>query len=160
MGSFNPTSADLRGTSGLSKEKKAAAAKGKTKREQTSKPAAAVVGLTKEQILGKIADKTMTVEDGLIALSKVGQAGLYCKANPDKGGISLYGLQRMPITLYRNQWERLLPGCDKETHPVLMFIEANKQYLPETKGAKRETVPASLIGEGKPFRVPAVREEE
>jgi len=25
-----------------------------------------------------------------------------------KGGVSVYGLQRMPITLYKNQWLRLL----------------------------------------------------
>ena len=33
MSSFNPTAADLKGTTGLSKEKKAAKAKGKTKQE-------------------------------------------------------------------------------------------------------------------------------
>lgn len=159
MGSFNPTKADLKGTVGMAAEKKAAAAKGKTKREQTSKPAAAVV-MGQSEILAKLAKGEITAEQAGEMLNTKKQTGLHCKANPDKGGISLYGLQRMPITLYRNQWERLLPGCDKETHPVLMFIEANKQYLPETKGAKRETVPASLIGEGKPFRVPAVREEE
>ena len=32
---------------------------------------------------------------------------LYCKVS-QKGGLSLYGLQRMPVTLYVEQWERLL----------------------------------------------------
>ena len=32
---------------------------------------------------------------------------LYCKVS-EKGGMSLYGLQRMPVTLYIEQWERLL----------------------------------------------------
>lgn len=40
MGSFNPTKADLKGTVGLSAEKKAANAKGKTKGEVAAKPAA------------------------------------------------------------------------------------------------------------------------
>ncbi len=32
---------------------------------------------------------------------------LYCKVS-QKGAISVYGLQRMPVTLYVEQWERLL----------------------------------------------------
>ena len=36
---------------------------------------------------------------------------LYCKVSP-KGGMSLYGLQRMPVTLYIEQWERLLAFAD------------------------------------------------
>ena len=30
-----------------------------------------------------------------------------------KGGISLYGLQRMPVTLYIEQWERLFGFADE-----------------------------------------------
>jgi len=33
--------------------------------------------------------------------------GLRCKVSP-KGALSIYGLQRMPVTLYVEQWERLL----------------------------------------------------
>jgi len=29
-----------------------------------------------------------------------------------KGGVSVYGLQRWPITLYAQQWERLLASAD------------------------------------------------
>ena len=36
---------------------------------------------------------------------------LYCKVSP-KGGMSLYGLQRMPVTLYVEQWQRLLAFAD------------------------------------------------
>lgn len=36
---------------------------------------------------------------------------LYCKVS-QKGGLSLYGLQRMPVTLYVEQWERLLDFSD------------------------------------------------
>jgi hypothetical protein len=31
----------------------------------------------------------------------------------DKGGVSVYGLQRFPITLYREQWERLFGALDQ-----------------------------------------------
>ncbi len=37
---------------------------------------------------------------------------LYCKVSP-KGGLSLYGLQRFPTTLYVTQWERLLAFVDE-----------------------------------------------
>lgn len=41
------------------------------------------------------------------------------------GAISLYGLGRFPVTLYRGQWERLL-GAKED---VLAFIEANAGSL-------------------------------
>ena len=37
---------------------------------------------------------------------------LYCKVS-QKGAVSLYGLQRMPVTLYVEQWERLLAFADE-----------------------------------------------
>ena len=39
----------------------------------------------------------------------------------EKGAISVYGLQRFPITLYREQWERLLGAKDE----ILDFIGMN-----------------------------------
>ena len=43
----------------------------------------------------------------------------------DKGGVSFYGLGRFPVTLYKEQWERLLDH--KEL--ILEFIEANASRL-------------------------------
>jgi hypothetical protein len=37
---------------------------------------------------------------------------LWCKVSP-KRAISIYGLQRMPVTLYVEQWERLLDFGDE-----------------------------------------------
>ena len=42
-----------------------------------------------------------------------------------EGAISLYGLGRFPVTLYRGQWERLL-GAQAE---ITAFIEANAATL-------------------------------
>jgi hypothetical protein len=43
----------------------------------------------------------------------------------DKGGVSVYGLGRFPVTLYYEQWIRLL-----DTVPELReFLEANKSKL-------------------------------
>lgn len=43
----------------------------------------------------------------------------------EKGGVSVYGLGRFPVTLYYEQWKRLL-----ETAPRLEeFLEENKSRL-------------------------------
>ena len=45
----------------------------------------------------------------------------------EKGGMSIYGLGRFPVTLYRSQWERLL---DADTvAQVKAFIVANDKLL-------------------------------
>jgi hypothetical protein len=41
-----------------------------------------------------------------------GPRGLQLKVSP-KGAVSLYGLGRFPVTLYREQWERVLAMGDE-----------------------------------------------
>ena len=43
----------------------------------------------------------------------------------EKGAVSVYGLQRFPVTLYAEQWTRLLDEGDK----IRAFIEASKTLL-------------------------------
>lgn len=43
----------------------------------------------------------------------------------EKGGLSVYGMGRFPVSLYRGQWERLLG----EKEAILAFIEANADKL-------------------------------
>jgi hypothetical protein len=43
----------------------------------------------------------------------------------DKGGVSVYGLGRFPVTLYYEQWTRLLDA----TEDLRAFLEANKSRL-------------------------------
>jgi hypothetical protein len=43
----------------------------------------------------------------------------------DKGALSVYGLGRYPVTLYRGQWERLLAEADT----ITAFITANAATL-------------------------------
>lgn len=50
-----------------------------------------------------------------------------------KGAVSLYGMGRFPVTLYKEQWERLL-GFGEE---IKKFIEENQSSL-KTKGDKEE----------------------
>ena len=46
---------------------------------------------------------------------KVGQAG----------GVSVYGMGRFPVTLYKSQWEKLLDNADE----IRGFIKANEDRL-------------------------------
>jgi hypothetical protein len=43
----------------------------------------------------------------------------------EKGGLSVYGLGRFPVTLYREQWEKLLAMADE----IRKFIAANDGAL-------------------------------
>ena len=43
----------------------------------------------------------------------------------EKGALSVYGLGRFPVTLYREQWEKLLGITDEITE----FIRENDQHL-------------------------------
>ena len=43
----------------------------------------------------------------------------------EKGGVSVYGLGRFPVTLYYEQWTRLLDASDK----LREFLEENKSKL-------------------------------
>ncbi|MGO9641228.1 MAG: hypothetical protein ACLP1Y_07995 [Candidatus Acidiferrales bacterium] len=41
----------------------------------------------------------------------------------EKGGVSVYGLGRFPVTLYYEQWTRLLNSAEK----LRAFLEENKE---------------------------------
>ncbi len=43
----------------------------------------------------------------------------------DKGGVSVYGLGRFPVTLYKEQWRRLLDMADE----IRTFIKAHEGEL-------------------------------
>jgi len=43
----------------------------------------------------------------------------------EKGGVSVYGLGRFPVTLYYEQWTRLLDAADK----LRQFLDENKSKL-------------------------------
>ena len=43
----------------------------------------------------------------------------------EKGGVSVYGLGRFPVTLYYEQWIRLLESAEK----LREFLEENKSRL-------------------------------
>jgi hypothetical protein len=48
----------------------------------------------------------------------------------EKGGVSVYGLGRFPVTLYYEQWTRLLDAAPE----LKAFIEENKSKLKLKQG--------------------------
>jgi hypothetical protein len=82
--------------------------------------------MNKQEILEKLKAGEIEVEEATKLLEQVEEPrrGLYCKVSP-KGGLSVYGLQRMPVTLYVEQWERLLAFTDE----IKAFMTAHEGDL-------------------------------
>jgi hypothetical protein len=57
-------------------------------------------------------------------LKQRGSRGVSMKVS-EKGGISIYGLGRFPVTLYKEQWEKLLDMADD----IRAFIQENHAKL-------------------------------
>ena len=58
------------------------------------------------------------------ALKKPARGQMSLKVS-EKGGLSVYGLGRFPVTLYREQWEKLLAMADQ----IRQFIHDNTHLL-------------------------------
>jgi hypothetical protein len=58
------------------------------------------------------------------ALKQGAARGVSMKVS-EKGGLSVYGLGRFPVTLYKEQWTRLLDMADE----IRQFIAANEGKL-------------------------------
>lgn len=52
------------------------------------------------------------------------ERGISLKVSP-KGGVSLYGVGRFPVTLYQEQWLRVLDEADE----IRAFIKENRVAL-------------------------------
>lgn len=72
---------------------------------------------SKEELMTRIAEL-----ESQIATRKRGE--LEFKVS-EKGGVSVYGLGRFPVTLYYEQWVRLLDSGDG----LRAFLEKNKSKL-------------------------------
>jgi hypothetical protein len=71
--------------------------------------------LTPEQMAARIAEL-----EGRLATS-----GTLSFKVSEKGAVSVYGLGRFPVTLYFEQWHKLLAQADE----LRTFLEANKAKL-------------------------------
>ena len=70
---------------------------------------------TYEELKAKLADLEAKQQRGSTMSFKVS----------DKGGVSVYGLGRFPVTLYYEQWVRLLDKAQE----LREFLEVNKGKL-------------------------------
>lgn len=83
--------------------------------------------MTRDEILAKLAAGELKVDEAsklLAELDTPKRGALYCKVS-EKGAVSVYGLQRMPVTLYMEQWERLFEFGDQ----IQQFIKDNAGSL-------------------------------
>ena len=72
---------------------------------------------TKEELIARIAELEKQVG--------VKQSGKLEFRVGEKGGVSVYGLGRFPVTLYYEQWIKLLDAADD----LRAFMESNKGHL-------------------------------
>ena len=72
---------------------------------------------TKEELLARIAELELQA-----ATKKTGTMTFKVS---EKGGVSVYGLGRFPVTLYYEQWTKLLDAGED----LRAFLEANKSSL-------------------------------
>ncbi len=73
---------------------------------------------SKEELLARIAELERQ------AGKKKSTGALSFKVS-DKGAVSVYGMGRFPVTLYYEQWVRLLGAADE----LRAFLEENKSHL-------------------------------
>jgi hypothetical protein len=59
------------------------------------------------------------------ALKKAPSKGSISFKVSDKGAVSVYGLGRFPVTLYKEQWDKLLGRADQ----LRQFIQENDHQL-------------------------------
>jgi hypothetical protein len=76
---------------------------------------------TAEEKLARLEAENRALKDQ-IEQRKPGQLRLKIS---EKGGLSVYGLGRFPVTLYKEQWKRLLEHAEE----IKAFLEQNEQQL-------------------------------
>jgi len=78
------------------------------------------IAMSDEQLKAEI-ERLRTEND---ALKKTSARGLSLKVS-EKGALSVYGLGRFPVTLYKEQWTKLLGMADE----IRSFLQANDAAL-------------------------------
>lgn len=79
--------------------------------------------LTRDEVLDQLMEGKLTKEQASRLLAANG--GRMTFKVSDKGALSVYGMGKWPVTLYREQWERLLDKADE----IRQFIADNDADL-------------------------------
>jgi hypothetical protein len=76
-----------------------------------------------EGVQGQFDEKVKHLEEENDGLKHAPRRGALTMKVSAKGALSIYGLGRFPVTLYKEQWERLL-GASDDIHAFLAENEA------------------------------------
>jgi len=77
--------------------------------------------MSRTDVLTQLKNGKISVEEAAALLTPVKSGALSCRVSR-KGAVSVYGMGQWPVTLYAEQWERLLDGAPKD-HFVFKFIK-------------------------------------
>ena len=77
-----------------------------------------------EQLAGELREENARLRAENERLKNRQTRGVSLKVS-EKGGVSVYGLGRFPVTLYKEQWSRLLDMADD----IRAFIRENESKL-------------------------------
>lgn len=80
--------------------------------------------MTAEQIM-KAEIEALRKENEALRAKKAASTRMTCKVSEKSGALSVYGLGRFPVTLYAEQWERLIAHMDE----IKAFMKANDKHL-------------------------------
>lgn len=106
---------------------------------------ASVVLHSVDEVLRACAASTITMEQAADAIDQLkgkgGGGGKITFKVSRKGALSVYGLGRMPVTLYASQWERLFGEVENlkayiASDPSSDHAEDTERKLPAAKGVK------------------------
>lgn len=89
-----------------------------------------ITGETAEQELARLRAENTALKAGE-------NRTLTCKVG-EKGGVAVYGLGKFPVTLYMEQWEKLIDFAPT----IAGFIEANRDKLKTKLQSKGERLAA------------------
>ena len=74
--------------------------------------------------LKALQDQIAKLQADNAALRSKNDRAITCKVT-EKGGVSVYGLGRFPVTLYGSQWDKLSANMTS----IMAFVAANRSLL-------------------------------
>jgi len=78
-----------------------------------------------QEILTRVASGELSAQEATALMPGSKAPGKLTLKVSEKGAVSLYGMGRFPVTLYGQQWERLLGHADE----IKAFLKANAKKL-------------------------------
>lgn len=107
------------------------------------------MSMTRESILLALQAGTIDIAAASAQLASLEKpAGQISLKVSEKGAVSVYGLGRWPVTLYREQWERFIPYVKSDAIGKFIAVNASKLSSKADKLAAEEAAKAKALAEG------------